>query len=121
MAELRTVKRFEIVGKYTLAIGFDDGKRVVIDFEPILAGELFGPLLYKGLFNQVRIDPEVKTLVWPNGADFDPNTLHDWDQQKAHLIKEAAKWELAGLSNLLKAVDRESKVSRETVLAKLKG
>jgi hypothetical protein len=30
------------------------------------------------LFNQVRIDPEVHTLVWPNGADFDPAMLHDW-------------------------------------------
>lgn len=30
------------------------------------------------VFNQVEIDPEVHALVWPNGADFDPETLHDW-------------------------------------------
>ena len=30
------------------------------------------------MFKQVRIDPEVHTLVWPNGADFNPATLHDW-------------------------------------------
>jgi hypothetical protein len=30
------------------------------------------------LFNQVEIDPEIHTLVWPNGADFDPETLHNW-------------------------------------------
>lgn len=23
-------------------------------------------------------DPELRTLVWPNGADFDPYVLHDW-------------------------------------------
>jgi hypothetical protein len=32
------------------------------------------------LFEQVKIDPEVHTLVWPNGADFDPATLHDWPE-----------------------------------------
>lgn len=37
---------------------------------------------YPGLFNQVGIDPEVKTLVWLNGADFDPATLHDWPEHK---------------------------------------
>jgi len=31
-------------------------------------------------FNQVQINPEMHTLVWPNGADFDPETLHDWDE-----------------------------------------
>ena len=36
------------------------------------------PLKDLSVFNQVRIDPEVRTLVWPNGADFDPAMLHDW-------------------------------------------
>ena len=43
-----------------------------IDFRPLLAGKLYGPLRDLELFNQVRIDPETETLVWPNGADFDP-------------------------------------------------
>ncbi len=88
------VESFEIVGTYELVVNFDDGKRVFIDLEPVLAGELYGPLRDKRLFDQVRIDPEVRTLVWPNGADFSPNTLHDWDEQKVRLIKEAATWEL---------------------------
>jgi Protein of unknown function (DUF2442) len=40
---------------------------------------LYGPLRDLELFNQVRIDPEAETLVWPDGADFDPATLHEWD------------------------------------------
>jgi hypothetical protein len=36
-----------------------------------------GPLRDQALFRQVRLDSEVHTLVWPNGADFDPATLHD--------------------------------------------
>lgn len=69
---------FRIVGDYMLTVAFDDGTQHVIDFRPVLAGKLLGPLRDLKLFNQVQIDREVHTLVWPNGADFDPATLHDW-------------------------------------------
>jgi hypothetical protein len=68
---------FEIVAPCTLRIRFDDSAEQSIDFQPILVGELFGPLRNLTLFNRVTLDPEVHTLVWPNGADFDPATLHD--------------------------------------------
>ncbi len=74
------VQSFQMVGQYTLRLQFDDQTEQVINFEPILAGEPYRPLRDLSLFNQVRIDPEVHTLVWPNGADFDPATLHDWPQ-----------------------------------------
>jgi hypothetical protein len=74
------VKSFQIVAPYTLRVTFDDDTAQTINFEPILAGQLFRPLRDLTLFNQVRIDPEVHTLVWPNGADFDPATLHDWPE-----------------------------------------
>ena len=32
---------------------------------------------------QVRLDPEVHTVVWPTGADFDPAILHDWPEHEA--------------------------------------
>jgi len=44
------------------------------------------------LFNQVKIDPEVHTLVWPNGADFDPETLHNWPKYEQELIFRSKKW-----------------------------
>jgi hypothetical protein len=44
-------KTFEIVAPYTLSIGFEDHTRQVIDFEPILAGELYGPLRELETFN----------------------------------------------------------------------
>jgi hypothetical protein len=87
------VQSFEIVGPFTLRIGFDDGVEQTVDFLPILAGDLFGPLRNLELFNQVRIDPEVKTLVWPNGADFDPATLHEWPANEAAFRELARRWE----------------------------
>jgi hypothetical protein len=82
------VRDFRIVAPYTLWVAFDDETQQIVDFRGVLAGELLGPLRDLSLFNQVAIDPEVHTLVWPNGADFDPATLHDWP---AH-AKEMAVW-----------------------------
>ena len=89
------IRDFQIVGPYTLQIVFDDGSRRTIDFGPILGGELFGPLQDLDLFNQVSIDHEVHTLVWPNGADFDPATLHDWPEYVEALIERAQSWKPA--------------------------
>jgi hypothetical protein len=72
------VTSFKIVGPRTLTVGFDDGSSQTIDFSPALQGRLYGSLRDERLFKRVSIDPEVHTLVWPNGADFDPETLHDW-------------------------------------------
>ena len=72
------VSNFQIIGPYTLRIEFDDGRESEVDFQPVLFGNLYGPLKDEKLFNQVEIDPEVHTLVWPNGADFDPETLYNW-------------------------------------------
>jgi len=83
------VESFQIISAYTLTIGFNDGTKQVINFEPVLTGELFGPLRDLNLFNQVTIDPEVHTLVWPNGADFEPATLHDWPDIVNELVAQA--------------------------------
>ena len=88
---------FEIQGPYTLRVGFDDGTDQVIDFQALLEGELFGPLRDASVFSQVRIDPEVHTLVWPNGADWDPATLHDWPEHFPELQKMAKLWSFAGV------------------------
>ena len=84
---------FRIVGDYMLCVTFDDQTEQVIDFQQVLAGNLFGPLRDLGLFNLVQIDREVHTLVWPNGADFDPATLHDWPDHIGALADRARKWE----------------------------
>ena len=87
-----TVESFRIAGPYLLEIKFNDGSDQRIDFLPVLKGSLFGPLKDITTFNQVRIDPEVKTLVWPNGADLDPATLRYWPQYVADLTARAATW-----------------------------
>ena len=87
------VQAFEIVAPWTISVEFDDETRQVIDFEPVLKGELFGPLRDAAVFKQVAIDADARTLVWPNGADFDPATLHDWPQCAAAFAAMASQWE----------------------------
>jgi hypothetical protein len=87
------VTEFRIVAPYTLRLVFDDGTEQVIDFEPILRGELYGPLRDPRLFNHVALDAEAGTLVWPNGADFDPATLLDWPQCRAAFVEMASRWQ----------------------------
>ena len=89
------VLSFQIISPYTLKIEFDDSSSQTIYFRPILEGDVYGPLKDLMLFNKVYIDPEVQTLVWPNGADFDPATLHDWQEQLPSLLARAQKWEMA--------------------------
>jgi hypothetical protein len=86
------VRSVEVVGPYTLRVQFTDDIEQVINLRPVLAGELYGPLLDLQLFNRVSIDPEVKTLVWPNGADFDPATLHDWPTYQEAFAARAREW-----------------------------
>ena len=88
--KIRSVK---VVAPYTLCVGFDDKTEQTINFRPVLAGELYRPLRELSLFNQVKIDPEVHTLVWPNGADFDPAMLHDWPANVKALIERVKEWE----------------------------
>jgi len=89
---IHRVDRVEHLQRYRLRIGFEDGTEQTIDFAPILVGEIYGPLRDPALFTQVTIDPEIRTLVWPNGADFDPETLHDWPLHEAAFRQMAERW-----------------------------
>jgi Protein of unknown function (DUF2442) len=90
--EIHRVVSFQKVALLTLRVQFDDGSSQIIDFRPVLKGELYGPLEDPSLFDRVRIDPEVHTLVWPNGADFDPAILHNWSESSSALKALADKW-----------------------------
>ena len=89
---IHRVEHFEIIGPYTLALRFEDGSQQQIDFRPVLEGEVFAPLQDVNVFNAVRLDATFGTLTWPNGADFDPETLHDWPKYRDELVSMARRW-----------------------------
>jgi Protein of unknown function (DUF2442) len=62
---------------FALRLGFDDGTVREVDLEAELWGPVFEPLREDlQLFRRVRVDEELGTIVWPNGADLDPDVLH---------------------------------------------
>lgn len=89
---MHRVTAFSIVGPHELEITFEDGLVRRINFLQVLEGELFAPLKDLEVFNQVQLDSEGYTLVWPNGADFDPTTLHDWPEAEAEFVRMARSW-----------------------------
>ena len=90
--KLYKVINFKIVTDYTIQVEFDDGTEQVIEFRPVLYGEMWGPLQDLALFNKVELDPIAHTLAWPNGADFDPETLHNWPEYVDELTTRARQW-----------------------------
>lgn len=89
---IHRITSFQTIGPFTLTVSFTDGTEQRIDFQPVLRGSLFGPLQDPDMFNKVVLDPEAGTLLWPNGADFDPATLHDWPQVSEELARRARTW-----------------------------
>ena len=66
---------------YRIALAFDDGTKAEVDFEGELSGEVFEPLRDLDCFRSFRLDHELRTIVWPNGADFAPEFLYEQARQ----------------------------------------
>ena len=63
------------VGGYTIWLRFSDGAEGEIDLTEELHGPIFEPLKNPEVFRGFIVHPELRTLVWPNGADFAPEFL----------------------------------------------
>ncbi len=61
---------------YQLKLKFNDGLEGVVDLSQELWGIMFESLKDKTMFSQVKLDKELDTIVWSNGADFAPEFLH---------------------------------------------
>jgi hypothetical protein len=63
------------VSDFRIWLQFSDGVQGEVDLGSELNGSIFEPLRDVAVFRQVRLHPELRTLVWPNGADFAPEFL----------------------------------------------
>lgn len=74
--ELIDVVDVRHVRDYVVWLRLEDGSEGEIDLRSSLRGPVFEPLHDIEYFKQVRVDPELGTITWPNGADIAPETLY---------------------------------------------
>ena len=72
----RIVEAHYIAG-FKIWVRFSDGAEGEVDLSQELTGPIFAPLRNVEEFKRFSLHPELRTLVWPNGADLAPEFLRD--------------------------------------------
>ena len=88
------IVRFEQVAPMTLKLYFADKTEHTIDFEPVLRGAWLRPLREPAYFRQARSN-EAGNLEWPDGQDFNPEALHDWQKFEPLYLEDGKQIEAA--------------------------
>ncbi len=73
---MHAVRNVTYVSDYKLLLSFDDGSTRLVDLAGELDGEIFEPLKDTDHFKKVRVNPDLATIVWENGADMCPDFLY---------------------------------------------
>ncbi len=74
---MHLVKDVNYISEYKLLLTFKDGDVKLVDLKPHLDGEIFEPLKDVSYFKTVRVNSELDTIVWENGADMSPDFLYE--------------------------------------------
>ena len=85
MIDVIAVKPIE---EHVLELSFEDGLTAQVDLDRVIGNfdGVFTPLRDPGYFIQVRVEPELGTIVWPNGADICPDVLYSYASGKPIIV-----------------------------------
>ena len=78
------VTQAKYIKDFMIWIQFNDGAEGFVDLKNQLYGEMFEPLKDLKKFKKFKVDPELETIVWQNGADLAPEFF------RSHLVVKAA-------------------------------
>jgi hypothetical protein len=70
------VTEVQYESNYELRLRFDDGSVRIVDLQNHLDGRVFQPLKDLARFRTARLNPDLDTVVWDNGADMSPDFLY---------------------------------------------
>jgi hypothetical protein len=74
---LKDIVEVEPLEDYRLHLRFEDGVSGVVDIAKLVSFTgVFAPLEDKAYFTQVKVNPDIGTICWPNQADLDPDVLY---------------------------------------------
>ncbi len=78
---------------YKVEVSFNDGRSGVADLSEALYGPVFRPLRKKEVFAQLKLDKDMETITWPNGADLAPEYVYFWAfKNEPELQEQFKKW-----------------------------
>jgi hypothetical protein len=89
MDRLVPITGVEVIGNHQLRLTFKDGLVGDIDFSDHHWSGVFEPLADPACFAQVYVDPEIRTLVWPNGLDMAPEPLYE--RACEHQVRDSSR------------------------------
>ena len=72
---------------YSVQVTFSDLRKGVVDLEKYLGRGVFRELKNIKTFKRLRVDAELGTITWPNGADIAPEVLY----QEAITVKSSGR------------------------------
>jgi hypothetical protein len=83
------VRGAEYAGEYRLLVVFENGDERLVDLKPHLDGPIFEPLKDPAYFRAFRVNEDIDTVVWENGADFSPDFLYEIGQPVSEATRAA--------------------------------
>ncbi|HTW90318.1 MAG TPA: DUF2442 domain-containing protein [bacterium] len=83
------MRRATYAGEYRLLVVFEDGDERLVDLKPHLDGPIFELLMDPGYFRSFRMNEDIDTVVWENGADFSPDFLYEIGQPVSEASRAA--------------------------------
>ena len=84
------VTQVKIVGKYSLELTFDNRVLKRVNLRKELYGPIFEPLHDPAYFAKAYVDPDSRTVTWPNGADFAPDYLYQMKSEETPTVPMTA-------------------------------
>jgi hypothetical protein len=87
------IKKIRYIGDFKVEVSFNDGRNGVADLADALRGPVFESLRDKAIFSQLKLDRQLETIVWPNGADLAPEYVYfKAFQNEAELRNKFQEW-----------------------------
>jgi hypothetical protein len=100
MNQLVRIQYVEALEPFRVRLQFTNGTAREVDLAVYLRGPVFEPIRNDpAVFRSVRVDPELGTIVWPNGADIDPDVLYR-GLKPAWMEEAAAKRRQGGVTSV---------------------
>ena len=86
---LRDIVEVRVMEGYQLRLRFEDGVEGTVNVAGLVDfSGVFAPLRAHDYFRQVRVNAELGTICWPNGADLDPDVLYSRVSGEPILVAE---------------------------------